>query len=362
MKNAFRVACYALCLGSFASVASAQASSARWHNIRFADDFNGADASAKINAAIADCGAGTGAPGASCLVLIPPGMACGEPRQPPDHVVLWDLRGCAQSTGLRFNLAATTTGNVRSKMYIQDNFNAQTANLGPTKASATFYSASFVDGADVTRGTVAAINGSTFINRLNGDFSGHVVGIEGEAFAQIAGDQPRNITDIRGGTFNTLVGRNVNAHDVTSLVAQAPAVRPGGTIANAYSLRAEAPNAGTQRNLAGWFNGDVQVDTNLAVGKEMIVGGGAPIHKMTLGKAPLNYGMIPGHGCADQSMTVSGADPGGVVTASPSANIGQSLTWSGWVEPSGRVVIRVCNMSPQSASVHPSDWTVQVVR
>lgn len=342
--------------------ASAQTSQGRWHNIRFADDFAGANASAKINAAISDCGENSGAAGDSCVVVIPPGMTCGEPKQPPDNVVIWDLRGCAQSTGLRFNLSANTTGNVRSKMYIQDNFNAQNAGLGPAKSSATFYSAGFVDSAEVTRGSIAAINGSLFVNRLSGDAPGHMIGIEGEAVAQIPGDVARNVNDIRGGTFNTVVGKNINAKDVSSLVAQAPSLKPGGTIINAYSLRAEAPTVGSRRNLAGWFNGDVQVDTRLTVEKEFVVGGGSPIHNVFLGRGPVSFSTVAGNSCEEGILPVNGVEPGSMANASPAGNIGPNLFWSAWVESAGRVSIRVCNVSVQSVTPQSQEWSVEVVR
>lgn len=289
-------------------------------------------------------------------------MGCGEPLPPPDNVVLWDLRGCAQSTGLRFNLSALTAGNVRSKVYIQDNYDAQVSGLGPSKSSATFYSAGFANSANVTQGTLAAINGSMFVNRLSGDMpSGHIVGIEGSAIAVIPGPANRSIFDMRGGTFNSLVGDNVTATNVTSLYAQAPFGGPGGKIANAISFHAEAPTSGTKKNLAGWFDGDVQVDTTTST-RTLVVGGGSPVHEIRLGSGGLNFSSIAARSCRDSSIPVTGADVGSAASASPGGNLGANLFWSAWVSATGSVTVRVCNLSAAAVTPAAVGWKVQVMR
>lgn len=362
MKLQLSWALLPLVLVSLTIAGISQTPTPRWHNIRFADDFPGTDPATKINAAVADCGPYSASAGASCVVVIPPSMGCGEPLPPPDNVVLWDLRGCAQSTGLRFNLSALTAGNVRSKVYVQDNYDAQSSGLGPTKSSATFYSTAFVNSANVTQGTLAAINGSMFVNRLSGDMlSGHIVGIEGEATALIPGPANRQISDIRGGTFNSLVGENVTATNVTSLYAQAPFSGTGGKILKAVSLHAEAPTSGTQKNLAGWFDGDVQVDTTTSTGT-LVVGGGSLVHEIRLGSGGLSFSSIAARSCRDSSIPVTGADVGSAASASPGGNLGSNLFWSAWVSATGSVTVRVCNLSAAAVTPAALSWKVQVMR
>lgn len=341
----------------------AQTAPARWHDLRFADGFPGANSAAKINAAIADCGTYSGAAGNSCVVVIPPGMGCGEPMRPPDHVMVWDLRACAQSVGLRLNLSAATTGNVRSKLYLQDNYNAEVVGMASRKSSATFYVAGFVDDAQVAHGVLEAINGNMFVNRLNGDMTGgHIIGIEGSATAVIPGSIVHRVWDMRGGTFNAMVGKNVNASSVSSLYAQAPEAGPGGSITNAISFQAERPTSGTAKNLAGWFHGDVQVDTSLKVGTELMVGNGTPVHSMLLSSATLNYPEIARRSCQEAVAPVAGADIDSVASASPTADIGAGFTWSTWVQSQGSVTVRVCNESDAPARPKVTKWNVEVIR
>lgn len=340
-----------------------QTAPGRWHDFRFADDFSGANSTAKINAAIADCGAYSGSAGNSCVVVIPAGMACGEPLRPPDHVMLWDLRACAQSTGLRLNLSAATTGNVRSKVYLQDNYKAESVGLASRNSSATFYVTGFVDDAEVAHGVLAAINGSMFVNRLNGDMSGgHIIGIEGSAIAATPGSTVHTVWDMRGGTFNAEAGKNVRANSVTSLYAQAPEVAPGGSARDVVSFQADAATGGTEKNLSGWFHGDVQVDTRLKVGNELVVGNGTPVHAMRLSSANLSYPSIEAHSCQEASTAVAGADSKSVASASPGGDIGAGLVWSAWVKTEGNVTVRVCNVTDAPATPRNTTWNVQVIR
>lgn len=346
---------------SLAQTASAPAN--RFGGIRWADKFPGTSPRDQINAAMADCGPDTGKAGDSCLVIIPPGMACGEPNQAPDNVMLWDFRGCAQSQGLRFNVSRGASGHVRSKMLLQDNFRIKPTEGPPPLSSATLYVYSLPDSPDKTKGTVAAINGSISIDSLTGDFVGNLIGIEGEAGATLTEGGPYQVRDIRGGTFNSSVGKGVRATDVTSLYAQAPAISSGGNIANAYSFRAEAPKVGTNSNLAGLFNGDVRIDTKLDVGGSLSLGGGAPISKMLLKHEALNFGTIQGSSCQEKSMAVEQAAAGGSASASPASSINQqNLFWSAWISSPGNVSVRLCNVSRSAVTPANVTWNVTVIQ
>jgi hypothetical protein len=265
-----------LCILAFPGLAAAQTTTAnvavpRLNGMRFADQFTGASVAAQINAAVADCGAYSGAAGNSCIVIIPSTLGCGEPNQTPDNVVLWDFRNCAQSQGLRFNLSAAVAGGVRSKMLLQDNFNATTIGLNPGNAAATFYVYSLVDSPDVTNNTIAAINGTQAINTQTANFTGVLVGVEGSAVANSTNGTPRTASDVRGGTFGATAGGNTSVTNLTSLQAQAPANTGTGTVTNAVSLIAEDPGlTGSTLSLAGLFRGKVEFDRSIGIGSSPI--------------------------------------------------------------------------------------------
>jgi len=347
---------------SSAAAQTANEPASRFGGIRWADKFPGSTPSAQINAAMADCGPKRQQPGDSCLVVIPPGMGCGEPNQAPDNVMLWDLRGCAQSQGLRFNVSHAASHQVRSKVLLQDDFPIE-AGTNPPVSSATLYVFSLPDSANRTTGSVAAINGSVSTNTLTGDFNGTLIGIEGEAFAALTTGGPYSIRDIRGGTFNTVVGKGIKAKDVTSLYAQAPINSSGGAVENAYSLRAEAPKIGTSSNLAGWFNGDVRVDTKLTVAQSVSVGGGTPISKMLIEHKVLDFAAINGNTCVERPVPVQQAAANGTASASPASALnGNSLLWSAWVSEPGTVAVRLCNVSNTPVKPAAVSWNVTVIQ
>ena len=334
----------------------------RFGSIRTADQFPGKTPGAQINEAIHDCGAYTGAAGNACVVIIPSGMACDEPHQAGDNVILWDFRGCGPGQGLRFNVPASVS-RVRSKVLLQDNFGINITGLGPHNHSATLYVHSLPDNANQTTGSIAAINGTVNTNSLTGDFTGHLIGIEGEAGATLSQGGPFTVRDIRGGTFNTNVGKGINAIDVTSLFAQAPAIAPGGTIANAYSFRAEAPKGGTKSNLAGWFNGDVRIDTKLALGGPLTIGEGSSISKMVLVSSAITFPVILAQSCQERAIPMPGVTLTGAVSASPASGLGSNtLVWSGWISSVGNVSVRVCNVGAQSVTPRVISWNISVVQ
>jgi hypothetical protein len=262
---------FVLCILAFPGLAAGQTPTAnvtvpRLNGMRFADQFTGASVAAQINAAVADCGAYSGAAGNSCIVIIPSTLGCGEPNQTPDNVVLWDFRNCAQSQGLRFNLSAAVTGNVRSKMFLQDNFDAGLVGLSPNKSAATFYVLSYVDSPDATADTIAAINGTQVVNSATGNFTGALVGGEFSFGGGITGT-PRVLSDVRGVLGNGTIGNNLTATQAVSVYAQAPGVSGSGAITNAISFLAEDPgSAGTSSNLSAWIRGKTEFDKPVAIG------------------------------------------------------------------------------------------------
>lgn len=217
----------------------------------------GATVSTQINAAVASFGSTSG------VIRIPSTMGAGEGNQAPDTVILIDERGGAVGQGLRFNITATNGGNIRQKIRLQDNFNASTIGLGAGKGSATFYIPVFVDRPEVSSAaTIEAFNASMFINSQLADTTATIVGIEGEAAANATNASPRNVADMRGGTFNVACGGNTTCTNAYGLVAQKPA---GTGIVNAYSLMAESPTVGSGDNYAIWSKGNIQLSASLLI-------------------------------------------------------------------------------------------------
>jgi hypothetical protein len=206
-----------------------------------------------IAGAAADCPAYTGAALNSCVIIVPPGIACGEPGTLADNIALWDYRNCAQSQGVRFNLSATVTGNVRSKFYLQDNFDAGTIGLNPSKSAATGYFNLYIDQPEQTTGTLEALNGTANVNsQAATKTGGPIVGIEGSG--QASTGSAFTVPDVRGGTFNTTIGGSTSATQVVSLYAQAPVKTGTGTITNQYSFLAEDPSASASSDDAAIFS------------------------------------------------------------------------------------------------------------
>jgi hypothetical protein len=232
-----------------------------FNNVKYAINYPGGSAIAKINAAIADCPVFSATTSNnSCIVVLSPTMGCGEYSVGlNDNVLLVDQRGCAQSTGLRYNLLpGFTGGNVRNKMYLQDNWSAPTTGItGSTRSSSSLYVASFVDNPEASTGTIEAFNANMFANSMSGNMTaGNLIGIEGQVTASILGGINRTINNMRGGTFNSTVGNNITGNNVTSLYAQAPLISGTGVINNAYSLQVERPTGAGTLNCAINFVGD----------------------------------------------------------------------------------------------------------
>lgn len=239
------------------------------NGVRFADQFSGATPADKINNAAIDCGSFTGAAGNSCIVWVPSTLGCGgSENQTTDNVIKWDFRNCAQSQGLRFNLSAGVTGNVRSKMFLQDNYNANTINLAPGKSAATFYALSFVDRPELTNGTIAAINGTVSVNSQQGNFTGNLIGGEFTASAGATNGSPQTLSAMTGLLGNAGIGGNTNVTSIRAVWAQAVANSGTGTIGTAIGLLADTQTAGPDfaHNLSIWARGQVLFDGTFGIG------------------------------------------------------------------------------------------------
>jgi hypothetical protein len=230
------------------------------NGVLYANEVAGANSGTKINNAV------TAIAGAKGVIVAEPAMAAGEGNQVPDNIVLVDYRGTAQSQGLRFNISAATSGNVRSKMLLQDNFDSGTIGLSPNKSSSTEYVLAYVDN-PITSGTIEALNGTMSVNSQAADMTNGVIcGIEGTGTCGATNGSPRNVLDIRGGTFNCLIGGNTSATRLASLVAQSPVVGGTGTATNQYSFIAEDVTASASSNDAAiWSKGRVRIDDTLSI-------------------------------------------------------------------------------------------------
>jgi hypothetical protein len=125
-------------------------------------------------------------------------------------------------------------------MYLQDNFHADTVGLAPTHNSSTNYTLSYVDNPNATTGSIEAVNGSQAINTITGNYNGTLVGVEGEAFCN-ASNAAWTAADCRGGTFNALAGGSTSVTQLKSLEAQGVQNSGTGLVANAFSLKVDAP-------------------------------------------------------------------------------------------------------------------------
>jgi hypothetical protein len=213
-------------------------------HVYYADQFSGATVATQINNAMAACPAYSSTDSDNgCIVVIPQTLACGEPNEAADNVLLEDLRNCHQEQGLRFNLSALVTTNVRSKMYLQDNFDSSTTGMTGGKSSATLYVQSFADNPQVTDGTLAAINGTTNINSQTGTFNGALVGGEFETTGNATNGSAMTVADMRGILGNGSIGGNTSATRFVSVYAQNPENTGSGTISKLYNVFAEDPSA-----------------------------------------------------------------------------------------------------------------------
>lgn len=236
-------------------------------NIFYANSFPGGSVSAQINNALAACPAYSNVLDNGCVVVLSPGMACGEGSQAKDNVTIIDYRNCAASQGIRYSLSALAGGGIRSKMYLGDNFNFSPSVLSGNQSTATLYVHSYPDHPDTTTGTVAAMNGSISIDSLGGNFTGALVGFEGEAGANSTNGTPYTVSDVRGGTFNVNCGGDTNCTRLVSLYAQAPTSSTSGTITNAFSLQVDSPTISvTGESEAALINGTMRVADRFALG------------------------------------------------------------------------------------------------
>ena len=290
------------------------------------------------------------------LQVIPSTAACGQ-VQPQDDVTVLDLRSCpaAQQIGSHFLFAVkdSNNGGVRDKVLLVDPF-TPSATMSRGSSSASLYVHSFAEGNLAGYGTLAASNGTITVDTGASGSPSAVVGIEGEAV--VSGTAGSTITDLRGGTFNVGVVGEGNVKNATALRAQAPTRSGLGRITNAVSFHAEKPTVGSERNLSGLFDGDVELGGSLLFG-------GAPIHKILRASSTLTFPVIPAHGCRDQPLKVAGASPASSnANASPNGNIGANLYWSAWVSESGSVSVRVCNNSVRPIAPLAVRWSATVMQ
>jgi hypothetical protein len=286
--------------------------------------------------------------------VIPSTSACGQ-VQSQDDVTVLDLRACpaAQQIGSHFLFAVkdTNNGGVRDKVLLVDPF-TPSATMSHGSSSASLYVHSFAEGNLAGYGTLAALNGTITVDTGATGSPHAVVGIEGEAV--VSGTARSTITDLRGGTFNVGTVGDGNIKNATALQAQAPTRSGRGQITNAVSFHAEKPTVGSERNLSGVFDGDVELRGSLLFG-------GAPIHKILRASSMLTYPVIPAHSCKDQLLKVAGALPDSSdANASPNGQIGANLYWSTWVSESDTISVRVCNNSVRPVTPLAIRWSATV--
>jgi hypothetical protein len=214
--------------------------------IAFADQFTGTTPGDRIWAAHNAVEAAGGG-----IVLVPASMPAGEsPNQFHDGVLVMDMRGTAQTQGLRFNVPVLGADTVRSNVLLQDNFSADTVGLNPANHSCSHYTPSYVDKPEQTNGTIAAVNGTVAINSQQGNSTGPIIGGEFSANVKATNGTPRNVADIRGVLGNAAVGGNTSVTQAVSVYAQAIPNMGSGTVVDAISVKAEEQTAGTGTNLS----------------------------------------------------------------------------------------------------------------
>jgi hypothetical protein len=230
--------------------------------IAFADQFAGATPGDKIWAAhnaVETAGGG--------LVVVPSSLAAGEsPNQFHDGVLVLDLRGTAQSQGLRFNVPVLGADTVRSKVFLQDNFSADTVGLNPSNHSCTHYVLSYVDKPEQTNGTIAAANATLAVNSQQGDSTGPLIGGEFSANVNATNGTPRTCADIRGLLGNAAVGGNTSVTQAVSVYGQAITNTGSGTVTDAISVKAEKQTVATGANLSVWALGKSKFEEPIGVG------------------------------------------------------------------------------------------------
>lgn len=244
---------------------------ATFNHTFWADHFTGATSADRINNAMAACTAyNKNTAGIGCLVVMEPTMAAGEGNQAPDNVMLWDLRGSAQSQGFRFNVGTAATS-IRSKVLLQDNYDLVTIGADSGGHGATsLYVLGYPDKANRSANTVAGGNVSVSTNTIDGSMTVPLVGFEAEAFARPAVGGGFTIADSRALTANVDCTPSSGSLTCTRLVSgyfQAPTKGTGATVGNAYSAYFENPSlAVTGEALSILSQGDVRLAQHIAVG------------------------------------------------------------------------------------------------
>lgn len=122
---------------------------------------------------------------------------------------------------------------------------------------------------------------------------------------------------------------------------------------------------------AGQANGDLHVGASggmqlttvngTVIDGGLQIGGAGQLIMLHLNAvANLSYSTIKTLECEDQTVTVSGAQTGDTVVATPASDIGVRHTWCAWVSAADTVTIRVFTVSSGSGTPNQVDWSVDV--
>lgn len=220
--------------------------------IFYVDQQPGGSVAAQILAAQNLCAAYSNTTANGCVIVASPGLACGEgANQFADNVLFVDYRICAQSQGLRFNLSTAATGNVRSKMFLQDNFTwcGSPCVVPSGKNVATFYVASYPDlpNTAAANSNMEAINGTQTINSLSGNYLGSMISAEFDTLVTQANGAPYTVDRMFGLTSGVgLAGNTGVATRAVSVYATAGVNTTSNTIAewDGFYVAPMVPNSG----------------------------------------------------------------------------------------------------------------------
>jgi hypothetical protein len=82
-----------------------------------------------------------------------------------------------------------------------------------------------------------------------------------------------------------------------------------------------------------------------------------------IGRGTLTYAAIPAQTCQERTFSLIGVLTTGIVTASPTSDIGSNLSYGGArVSASGTVAVRVCNPTAVALTPNPVSWNIQVAQ
>lgn len=219
--------------------------------IRYADQFAGATVTAKIDAAIADCGS------AQCLVVIPSNMAAGAPTSVPNTVTLLDLRRTTtligNSAGIEANyLVDAYNGTGTTNRVFGGAFQAH-ATAGGTGIVGEGETVGLFAAATRTGGTRPIWAANFLANDSVATATNGLFGVEvdmnasrGAAITNNAEDQMVGVKVVSGGTHTPLAGIQVQASTPAS-----GAWLMGADIQNwkTFGVRVGAPVASGNPNL-----------------------------------------------------------------------------------------------------------------